>query len=64
MFDYVKANEAFSRLIGSKFAGVGRIGGMAILGFGDTVSWELQISGRIVEGSEFALHVGCPFRIL
>ncbi|WP_188284841.1 hypothetical protein [Streptomyces sp. CBMA29] len=64
MFDHVKAGEAFSRLNGVRFVEVGRIGGMAILGFGDTVSWELEISGRIVEGAEFALHIGCPFRIL
>ncbi|MEV6791137.1 hypothetical protein AB0M87_03865 [Streptomyces sp. NPDC051320] len=49
--------------VGQPFADIGRTGRMAILGFGEPVSWEAPSGAGSLTGSRYALHVSCPFRV-
>jgi hypothetical protein len=64
MFNSGNAQREISIIAGSTFAEIGRVGATAILGFGRSVSWPLKSRATEVSGSEYALHVQCPFRIV
>ncbi|MEU9884331.1 hypothetical protein [Sphaerisporangium sp. NPDC051011] len=63
MFDAQDARTAIGVIIGQPFMEVGRIGHMAILGFGREVSWASAGTAELVTGRECALHVNCAFRM-
>ncbi|WP_327370730.1 hypothetical protein [Streptomyces sp. NBC_01217] len=48
---------------GKPFVESGRVGEMAVLGFGDRVSWDAPSGAGTLTASRYALHVACPFRI-
>jgi hypothetical protein len=49
--------------VGQPFTAIGRIGDMAVLGFGEGVSWDAPSGTGPLTGSRYALHVMCPFRV-
>jgi hypothetical protein len=49
--------------VGQPFTAIGRIGDMAVLGFGEGVSWDAPSGTGTLTGSRYALHVMCPFRV-
>jgi hypothetical protein len=63
MFDFEEAQEEIAGIIGTRFVEIGRIGRMVILGFGGDVAWQMVSRAEHAVGSEYALHVSCPFRL-
>ncbi|MFF2077439.1 hypothetical protein ACFVXG_22120 [Kitasatospora sp. NPDC058162] len=52
------------QLIGVPFGFLGRIGYTGLVGFGRDLSWTVPGSSDTATGSELALHIECPFRIV
>ncbi|MER7670830.1 hypothetical protein ABTY61_20505 [Kitasatospora sp. NPDC096128] len=62
--DATDEDRLLQRLVGEVWVDVYRFGGMGVVDFGETVSWPLGDAGEESTGSRFAVHAGCPFRIV
>ncbi len=55
--------EALQVLVGKRLSGVGQAAGMGVFEFGEPTTGLDGVSGQKVQGSEYAIHVQCAFRL-
>lgn len=58
-----EAAELIRSMIGLGLSGIGRALNMGVFSFGADVAWVESDTGASRTGSEYAIHVQCPFRL-
>lgn len=63
-YDYARIGTFLESLVGVPLSGLGRVLSMGVFNYGNQVSRADGSTEQIESGSEFALHVQCPFRLI